>query len=202
MAPKTRFTLTDIVDAALSVVRREGLDSLTARAVASELRSSTMPIYSCGKSMVEIEEEVVKRCWGILAGYQQKPLTPDIYINMGLGYVLLAKHEKHLFGCIHHPRHMELNKRYSVDNFLFNMNRLKDYPPLAEVSEELKIKILIQGWVFCHGLADLVSKNLAGLETDEELSAFMSESNRIVNSGIKNVVEDSLNQQNPFAEAI
>lgn len=152
--------------------------------------------------MAEIEEEVVKRCWGILSGYQQKPLTPDIYINMGLGYVLFAKHEKHLFGCIHHPRHMELNQRHSVENFLFNMNRLKDYPPLAEVSDELKIRILIQGWVFCHGLADLVSKNLAGLETDEELAAFMCESNRIVTSGIKKVVEDSLIRQNPFAKAM
>ena len=59
MPPKTRFTLKDVMDAALSVVRREGIDKLTARAIADELQSSTMPIYSCGKTMFEIEEEIV-----------------------------------------------------------------------------------------------------------------------------------------------
>lgn len=192
MAPKSRFPLTDIVDAALSVVRRNGLEHLTARAVANELNSSTMPIYSCGRTMAEIEADVVKRCWEILVLYQKRPTTQDIYINMGLGYVLFAKHEKHLFGCIHNPRHLELNRHFAAENFLFNINRLKDYPPLADISDDLKLKILIQGWIFCHGLADLLSRTPVNLETDEEITAFIVESNRIVHSGIKHVMADSM----------
>lgn len=198
MPPRTKFTINDIVDAALAVVRRDGLESLTTRAIAGELQSSTMPIYSCGKTMAEIEEEVVKRSWGILIDYQKKPLTPDIYINMGLGYVLFAKHEKHLFGCVHSSRHLALNRRLGEENFINNLNRLRDYLPLADVADDLKLKILIQGWFFCHGLADLLSKNLSGTlnvpQTDEELAEFFVESTRLLYVGIKRTVDDSLKQ--------
>ncbi len=196
MAPKTKFPIDDIVDAALAVVRRDGLENLTTRAIAGELQSSTMPIYSCGKTITEIEVEVVKRCWGILADYQKKPLTNDIYIDMGLGYVLFAKHENHLFGCIHSSKHVALNKRHAEENFIYNLNRLKDYTPFAEVTEELRLKIMMQGWIFCHGLADLLSKNLSGNlscpQTDEELAEFVIEANKITYIGIKKTVEDNI----------
>lgn len=190
MAPKNRFALTDIVDAALAVVRMSGLENLTARAVANEMKSSTMPIYSCGRTMAEIEADVVKRCWDILAQHQREPKTRDTYVDIGLGYVLFAKHEKHLFGCIHNPRHLELNRKYAAENFQLNLERLKDYQPLASVGDDLKLKIMIQGWIFCHGLADLLSRTPVSLETDEDIAAFVVESNRIVHSGIKHVGDE------------
>lgn len=190
MAPKNRFALTDIVDAALAVVRMSGLENLTARAVANEMKSSTMPIYSCGRTMAEIEADVVKRCWDILAQYQRDPKTRDTYVDIGLGYVLFAKHEKHLFGCIHTPRHLDLNRKYAAENFQLNLERLKDYPPLASVDGDLKLKIMTQGWIFCHGLADLLSRTPVSLETDEDIAAFIVESNRIVHSGIKHVGDE------------
>ncbi len=199
MPPKIKFSLNDIVDAALAVVRRGGLDDLTARAIAGELQSSTMPLYSCGRSMAEIEEEVVKRSWDILIDYQDKPLTGDMLVNMGLGYVMFAKHEKHLFGCIHSMRHMTLNKRYAELNFIRNLKMLGNYPPLAGVPEDIRFKILLQGWVFCHGLADILSKNIegmqSGLEKDEDLVAFFLEANRINSIGTVNFVEESLKRR-------
>jgi len=66
MPPKSKYTLHDIVDAAFSVARREGMEKLTARTIAAELNASTMPIYSCGKSMAEMELEVGKKAWETL----------------------------------------------------------------------------------------------------------------------------------------
>lgn len=187
MAPKNKYTLDDIVDAALSIVRKTGLENLTARATAKEMKSSTMPIYSCGKTMNEIEADVVKKCWGILEQYQLEPRTDDIYINTGLGYVLFAKYEKHLFGCIHNIRHLELNRKYAAENFQQNLKRLKDYKPLENIDEDLKLKILTQGWLFCHGLADLLSKTPVSLESDADITNFIMESNNIVQSGINQI---------------
>lgn len=199
MPPKTRFTLKDVMDAALSVVRREGIDKLTARAIADELQSSTMPIYSCGKTMSEIEEEIVKKSWELLVEYQQKPMTPDPYINMGLGYVLFATHEKNLFECIYSQKYLEINKKLAEKNMYDNFLRLKDYRPLADVPFDLKMKIMIQGWIFCHGLADLLSKNIGDmvgdLKTDEALQSFFNESNRISYVGVQKIIEESIGQE-------
>lgn len=199
MPPKTKFPLTDVIEAALSVVRREGIERLTARAIADELQSSTMPIYSCGKTMAEIEEEIVKKSWELLVEYQQKPMTSDLYLNMGLGYVLFAKHEKNLFGCIHSSKHKNLNKQFAESNFITNLFRLKDYPPLAGIPDDLKMKIMIQGWIFSHGLADLLSKNIAdtlgGIQSDEDLTSFFYEANRINFVGVQRIVEESMNKK-------
>lgn len=196
MPPKTKYTLNDVLDAAINIVRREGLEKLTARAIAEELHSSTMPIYSCGKTMTEIEEEVIRKSWEILAEYQLKPMTPDPYINMGLGYVLFATHEKNLFGCIHSLKHMELNKELGESNLIRNLVGLSGYPPLSGIPDDLKMKIMIQGWIFSHGLADLISKNFGetinGLHSDEDLTAFFYEANRINFVGVQKIVEESM----------
>ena len=53
MAPKFKFTRAEITDAALQVVRRNGIDALTARAIADELGVSTQPVFTCFSTMAE-----------------------------------------------------------------------------------------------------------------------------------------------------
>lgn len=199
MPPKTKFTLKNVMDAALSVVRRYGIGKLTARAIADELQSSTMPIYSCGKTMSEIEEEIVRNSWDLLVEYQQKPITSDPYINMGLGYVLFATHEKNLFECIHSQKFRDTNKKLAEKNMFENILRLKDYPPLADISFDLKLKIMIQGWIFSHGLADLIAKNIGDMigdiNTDDALQSFFNEANRIFFVGVQKIIEESMGQE-------
>ncbi len=45
MPPKVRFTKDEIISAALTLVREEGLPCLTARALAARLGSSAKPIF-------------------------------------------------------------------------------------------------------------------------------------------------------------
>ena len=193
MPPKSRYTIENIVDAAFKVARREGMEKLTARTIAAELNASTMPIYSCGKTMAEIEGEVVKKAWEILREYQEKPRSHDIYLDLGLGYVLFAKGERHLFRCVHSDKYSEINTLLGEQNLQRSLEKLADYPLFAGVPGDIKEKILIQGWIYSHGFADLMLNSLAErmqkLETEEQITDYFLEANLMSWDGLKSIVE-------------
>ena len=55
MTSKVKYTHENIVEAAFQVVRSDGIEKLSARAIAKQLNSSTMPIYHHIKSMKNLE---------------------------------------------------------------------------------------------------------------------------------------------------
>ena len=58
MAPKNKFTREEMVEAALRVVRKKGIDALTAKALAEELGTSTQPVFTCFGTMDAAKSEV------------------------------------------------------------------------------------------------------------------------------------------------
>jgi len=97
MPPKRTFSKDKIVDAALKLMRREGASKLTARAIAKELGSSTMPVYSTIESMEKLKELIFQRSTEIAAGFRTKYSAGDVLTNYALGHIMLAKEEKMLF---------------------------------------------------------------------------------------------------------
>ena len=60
MPPKFLFTKEEIISAAVEVVRENGADGLTARALAAKLGCSVKPIFGAFKNMEEVRTEVIK----------------------------------------------------------------------------------------------------------------------------------------------
>jgi AcrR family transcriptional regulator len=189
MARRKQFALDDIVAAAFQIVRKKGMAHLTARAIARALGSSTMPIYSSVASMREVEEAVVKKSWDMLLQYQLVSRSGDIYTDMGLGYVLFAKEERHLFRCIHHDAYENINAVCGEKNFELHLERLEEYPLTRHLPKESREKLLFQGFLFCHGFASLINssmgKNLQLLDTEKAITDFFKESSAIVWKGLK-----------------
>ncbi|MEM6926721.1 MAG: hypothetical protein AAF602_07345 [Myxococcota bacterium] len=65
MPPKTRYTPDAVLEAAIEVVRRDGLRAVSARSVAKMLDASTAPVTAAFDSMQALVEAAVER---ILAG--------------------------------------------------------------------------------------------------------------------------------------
>jgi hypothetical protein len=193
MARRKKFSIDDIIEAAFCVVRQSGMDHLTARSVALELNSSTMPIYSCVSAMREIEEAVVKKAWRVLYEYQVFPRSGDIYIDMGLGYVLFSKEEKYLFKCIHDDTYEDINTALSEENFEFHFQRLKDYPLMQKLSVESTRKLMFHGFLFSHGFASLLNSGIGStvrmLNSEKAITAFFKEASEISWKGLKSAIK-------------
>lgn len=98
MARPTRVAAEDIEQAAVNLVRANGLSALTARGVADALGVSTQPVYSSWGSMDALRERVDERVRAFIQTYlaQPEPGAPPM-LSLGLRTVRLAKEEPHLF---------------------------------------------------------------------------------------------------------
>ena len=58
-----------IIDAALNLTRKGGISALTARALGTELGSSSRPVFGLFKNMEEVQQEVFKAADTLYQGY-------------------------------------------------------------------------------------------------------------------------------------
>ena len=155
MPPKTKFNKEDTVEAAFRIVRHHGWEKLSARSIASELGSSTMPIYSNLGSMGDLEEMIVEKALDLQLAFQKTPRTGDPILDLGLGYVLFAKHERHLFKAINDDTHGQLQVKLGEKNFEFVVQTLSQDARFKGMSTDQFRKLVFLWWVFVHGLANL-----------------------------------------------
>lgn len=106
MSPKeTTFDKTTVLAAALKIVREKGLEHLTARAVADRLESSVAPVYSTFGSMEALEREILREARRLLHERTIVPYTDSAFLNIGVGIVVFARDESHLFNALFHTSH-------------------------------------------------------------------------------------------------
>lgn len=97
MPPKIIFESDTIIEAGFDLVKSEGFDKLTIRAIACRLECSLALFYSNFKSIDDIELLLVEKATKLLLKYQTTERTDYPLLNMGLGYVLFAKDYNFLF---------------------------------------------------------------------------------------------------------
>jgi AcrR family transcriptional regulator len=106
MSPReTSFTRETVLEAAIGLVREEGWQALTARAVAKRLGASVAPVYSTFGSMEALEREILLEARRRLEKSMAASYTPQAFLNVGVGMVVFAREEAHLFSALFHTPH-------------------------------------------------------------------------------------------------
>jgi AcrR family transcriptional regulator len=163
MPPKQSITKDMVIDAAFSIVREKGISALSARNIAKRLNCSTQPVYSCFKSMTDLEQEVVQKA----ARFTQneylvsKTRRDNNFMSIGLGYIAMARQEKHLFDLLYVSGKVRLdfeNHFFPVDTGILIRVMRRD-PYLADLPEEDLLELLRHMWIYTHGLTVLTSVN-------------------------------------------
>lgn len=98
MAPKNKFTKEEMVNAALQVVRLNGIDRLTAKTMADELGTSTQPIFTAFGSMDTVRQEVYDSAIRLYDKYTTAGLKEKIpFLGVGMQYIRFAWDEPELY---------------------------------------------------------------------------------------------------------
>ncbi len=98
MPPKARFTKQQITDAALQIVRDEGIEHLTSRNLGKKLGSSACPIFTVFASMEEVEAAMMESAKAIYKGYVEAGLAQELpFRGVGEQYIRFAASEPKLF---------------------------------------------------------------------------------------------------------
>lgn len=98
MPPRPKFTKEEIVQAALNVVSKNGVEGLTARELGEALGSSARPIFTVFRNMEELQEEVKKAAMQQFEHYVSHPI-PDmpLFKQVGMKMVLFGAKEPKLY---------------------------------------------------------------------------------------------------------
>ena len=98
MAPKNKFTKEEMVEAALRVVRANGIDALTAKTMADALGTSTQPIFTAFGSMNGIKKEIYAAAIRVYDRYTDAGLKERIpFFGVGMQYIRFAREEPELY---------------------------------------------------------------------------------------------------------
>ena len=98
MPPKCKFTQEEIIQAALNIVRTDGIGAVTARALGAKLGSSPKPIFTFFDSMESLLQETVLAAKELYTGYALQGLHSDPpFLGVGMQYLKFAREEPKLF---------------------------------------------------------------------------------------------------------
>ena len=170
MPPKVKITKEKIVAAGLELVRREGVESLNARALAAELGCSTQPVFSNFESMEQLEFEIIAAAYGRYTEFIQSELECGKYPpykSFGMAYIRFAREERALFHLL-----------FMRDRTGEDLSPSPDFREAVDViaavngfSHEIATRIHLEMWALVHGIGTMQATSF--LKLDEALISDM-----------------------------
>ena len=156
MARKESVTKNDILEAAFSILREEGIEQVTARKLAARANCSTQPIFRIYKSINELIEELFfKSCEFFRDYYRTFPrqaVTP--FVNLGYAYILFAQKNKKIFEFVFLSRDRHGKTLYDLINgeegYVSREIQLAASQGCKHASE-----LFMKMWIFIHGAASM-----------------------------------------------
>ena len=99
MPPKAKITKEIIVDTAFEIVRKEGVDKITARRISEQLKCSTQPVLYYFSTVEDIKKAVYAKAneyhTAYIMGTEMDYANPMLAI--GMNYIKFAIDERNLF---------------------------------------------------------------------------------------------------------
>ncbi len=192
MPPKAKFTREEIIEAALRIVKTEGFEALTSRALGKHLGSSARPIFTVFQSMDEVQQAVLQAAKALYKEYVEQGLKWEHpFKGVGTQYILFSVKEPKLFQLLfmtEQPQIPDLSGvlpliEESYEEILLSIQ--KDHG----ISELLAKKLYHHLWIYTHGIATLCATKTCRF-TGEEISNMMTE---VCMSILKNMKEEKNN---------
>lgn len=181
MPPKAKFTREEIVNAAVCVLKRDGEDGVTARAVAAELGSSPRPIFTVFADMEEVRAGVFRLALDRYKQYVEEGLGEEVpFRGVGLSYLKFAAREPAFFRLLFMKERHAAAPALPQALYLYEESYERILSSLAEsyrLPTETAEKLYRHMWIYVHGLAVMTVTNIASF-SDGEATELLSQAFR------------------------
>lgn len=92
MPPPAQFTKEAILNEAFEILRSEGIEAVSARAIAKRLGSSTQPVYSAYDSMDSLKADLVEMAKDFASSFLvTNDEGEEPFLSIGIQYLRLAR---------------------------------------------------------------------------------------------------------------
>ncbi len=165
MPQKCKFSKSEIAEAGILIVKKQGYENVSARKVGEILNSSSKVIFSVFKNMEELKKEILLQASNIYNAFCEKETQNSVYPPykaMGMAYISFAEHEKNIF------------------KFLFMRDRTNEPAEKSDISKQIEIiqkntglsfekayLFHLEMWVYVHGIATMIATNYLNWDTNK-----------------------------------
>ena len=165
MPPKAKFSREEIIDAAINIVREDGFDALTSRALGTKLGSSARPIFTVFQNMEEVQNEVLKAAEKLSQARIRETMESGQYPPYkasGIAYICFAREEKELFKLLY----MRDRSRETFDEGDSIKPLIEEIQKQTGLSEEDAYRFHLEMWVYVHGIATMIATSYLEWDLD------------------------------------
>ncbi|MGT2846260.1 WHG domain-containing protein [Streptococcus massiliensis] len=177
MPPKNRFTKQEIIDTAFELVRKQGMEALTARALAENLQASSKVIFGLFENMQDLKDEVLQAVKKYYATYIEKALKQEQpFKQVGIQYIVFASTEPQLFRLLFMTAQPEISQLENALPLLDEQYEaiLQSIIQSYSVEREQAKRLYLHLWIYTHGIATLYA-NQMGTFRQEEIEQMLLE---------------------------
>lgn len=170
MPPKPKVTRESILEAALELLREEGMDALNARNVAKKLGTSTQPIFSHFASMEELREALYAYAEELYNSEMVAAMQGggNSFLEMGLAYIRFARTEKKLFQLLFMSNRFQQEKVNEIAGSTEGDDQvIAMIGSMTGLSPQLSRRLFSGIWFTTHGIASLIATNSSTMDDAE-----------------------------------
>ena len=177
MPPKPKFTREEIVAAALELVSKNGIESLTARELSLYLGSSARPIFTVFKSMDEVAQAVRESAMDKYEEFVSRALDyfPE-FKKYGMQMVAFSKQEPKLFQLLFMTENNSAKSFEDVFPILGKTAKTcieiieRDY----KLEPDMAMLLFEHAWIHSFGICVMCAMGTCRF-TDDEISEMLSD---------------------------
>lgn len=182
--PAKKVQKTDIVQAALEILKTEDFSAVTARRLADTLGCSVQPIYVNFASMEDLERSAFETMKALYYEYMDTGAREaNAYKGMGLAYIRFARDYPNYFKILFMGK-TELSADSFIEQDSSGDHIIEHGMEMTGFSYEAQKKFHLKVWIFTHGLATMVATGTVQF-SETEINQLLTETVREMVTGAK-----------------
>ncbi|MDD2971650.1 MAG: TetR-like C-terminal domain-containing protein [Lachnospiraceae bacterium] len=168
MPPSIKVSETQIIEAAVKIVREKGESALNARELARELGCSTRPIFRVYGAMSDLKEVVLQEAGKIFQEVMSLSMRKENSIlSLGLATVHFAKDEPNLFKLFFMSNFLKYQSLYEMVDQNNDYGGIDALIKMTGLPAQPSKKMFISLWMIAHGIASMIATNPFAVSDDE-----------------------------------
>lgn len=160
MPPKPSVNREEILDAAISLVRLSGMDSVNARSVAGSLCCSTKPLFRVYASMDALKQDVLAQLDIYYNSFMDSRISPENrLLTQSISYVEFARQEPNIFNTLFMNCTCQGKSIEEILDTDWNQESIRNAQEVTGLSMEQARSLFRDVWLYSHGIATQIVSN-------------------------------------------
>lgn len=168
MPPKPTIDKQAILNAAISLVREQGMESINARSIASFLSCSTKPLFRVYGNMEALKQDVIAQLNIHYNTFMKARMSDNNrLLTQAIAYIEFARQERNIFNTLFMNKTCEGKSIEEILDAEWNQPSIMNTKEITGLNFERSRSLFRDIWLYSHGIATQIASDDINLPYEE-----------------------------------